>query len=153
MYAIGELTVKDGIEGENIYCVGEVNCPQVNADYFELLTVPETSSDIKEIYGGKVLITEDSKKCKCKIRLGILSFKVSSLKRFIEIKRNRKSENSRALKCEVIEADEISLENTEVKTVRGKRIIIGKNCAVDYIEYSESLDVDGGSTVKSSTKI
>ncbi|XOK59303.1 bactofilin [Paenibacillus elgii] len=43
------------------------------------------------------------------------------------------------LDAETIEGDEIYLENTTAKVVRGSRITIGPGCEIDLVEYKESL--------------
>ncbi|MGO0882214.1 hypothetical protein ACTPDI_05465 [Clostridioides difficile] len=58
----------------------------------------------------------------------------------------KKYTESRLL-ANVIEADEISLENSEVKIVRGKNIKIGKGCYIESLEYSESIDIDESSII------
>lgn len=52
------------------------------------------------------------------------------------------------LETNSIEADEIYLEATIAKTVRGKRVTVGPECRIDRVEYSESLQIDPKSTVK-----
>ncbi len=50
--------------------------------------------------------------------------------------------------AEVIEGDEIYLENTKAKFVRGSRVTIGFGCDIDNVEYKESIQVDEKSNVK-----
>ncbi len=50
--------------------------------------------------------------------------------------------------AEVIEGDEIYLENTKAKVVRGSRVTIGFGCDIDNVEYKESIQVDENSNVK-----
>lgn len=57
------------------------------------------------------------------------------------------------LECELIEGDTISLINTTAKTVRGKKIVIGENCKIERVEYSESLEIDESSEVKNQIRI
>ncbi len=57
------------------------------------------------------------------------------------------------LSTDLIEADEISLEATVAKTVRGKRVTIGPECRIDRVEYSESLQLDPSSTVKEQVRV
>ena len=57
------------------------------------------------------------------------------------------------LVCPIIEGDEVNLVNTTSKVVRGKNIRIGPGCAINRVEYSESIEVDNSSTVGEQVKI
>jgi cytoskeletal protein CcmA (bactofilin family) len=59
---------------------------------------------------------------------------------------------SGALEAGIIEGDEIYLEFTKADTVRGKKIVIGKGCEIETVEYSESLEVDESAVVKNRVK-
>ena len=56
------------------------------------------------------------------------------------------------LRASVIEADDVSLENTRAKIVRGKRVRIGFGCTIDEVEYVESLTVHPKARVGKRTK-
>lgn len=55
--------------------------------------------------------------------------------------------------CDSIEGDEIQLEYTKAKVVRGKKVIIGDGCEVDLIEYKDECRVFGRSSIKDKKKI
>ena len=55
--------------------------------------------------------------------------------------------------CRVIEGDDITLENTVSKTVRGRNVRIGKGCEIESVEYSETLTVDETAEVKNRVKV
>jgi cytoskeletal protein CcmA (bactofilin family) len=57
------------------------------------------------------------------------------------------------LEADTIEADEIFLENTKARVVRGKKIQIGEGCEIESVEYSESLEVAPGAQVKEQKKV
>jgi len=57
------------------------------------------------------------------------------------------------LSAETIEADEIYLEATVAKTVRGKRVTLGPECRIERVEYSESLHIDPKSVVKEQMRL
>lgn len=46
-----------------------------------------------------------------------------------------------------VSGDDVSLENTEAKLVRGDRVTIGPRCRVERLEYREHLQVDQDATV------
>lgn len=52
-----------------------------------------------------------------------------------------------------IEGDDIYLENTVAKVVRGNNITIGPECEIDLIEYRNELKVEAGSRVNKQEKI
>ncbi|MCS6937000.1 MAG: polymer-forming cytoskeletal protein [Candidatus Bipolaricaulota bacterium] len=60
---------------------------------------------------------------------------------------------SEHLETDSIEADEIYLEATTAKTVRGKRVTIGPECRIERVEYSESLQINPKSAVKEQVRI
>jgi cytoskeletal protein CcmA (bactofilin family) len=57
------------------------------------------------------------------------------------------------LEAETIEGDEIHLESTKAKTVRGKNVVIGLGCEIERVEYEESLEVNELSHVETREKI
>jgi cytoskeletal protein CcmA (bactofilin family) len=61
-------------------------------------------------------------------------------------------QRSDCLRSDLIEGDEVYLENTKAKLVRGKNVKIGENCEIETVEYSGTFDIKDGSTVGKSTK-
>ncbi len=57
------------------------------------------------------------------------------------------------LRCQLIEGDEIYLEATRAETVRGNKIVIGPDCAIESVEYFESLKVDDSAVVRKKVQI
>ncbi|USG67468.1 polymer-forming cytoskeletal protein [Brevibacillus ruminantium] len=53
------------------------------------------------------------------------------------------------LRADVIEGDEIFLENTRAKVVRGKNIAIGEGCEIDEVEYTGTLNIHDDAKVRS----
>ncbi len=56
------------------------------------------------------------------------------------------------LVAEVIEGDEIELEATQARLVRGGKIKIGPGCRIERVEYTETLEVAPGAVVKEEVK-
>ncbi len=52
-----------------------------------------------------------------------------------------------------VEGDDIDIEYTSAKVVRGARVRIGKGCNIERVEYSESVDIDSGSEVGEQVQI
>jgi cytoskeletal protein CcmA (bactofilin family) len=59
----------------------------------------------------------------------------------------------RELVADTIEGDDIYLEDTVVKVVRGNRVHIGPRCQVDLVEYRERFEQSSGSKVTESRKV
>jgi cytoskeletal protein CcmA (bactofilin family) len=57
------------------------------------------------------------------------------------------------LKTQLIEGDDIYLEYTVAKVVRGNNITIGKGCIIDTVEYKSDLKVLDNGKVENQTKI
>ena len=57
------------------------------------------------------------------------------------------------LSADVIEADNIELEQTKAKIVRGNNVIIGEGCEIDLVEYKNNYQKTDHSTVKENKKI
>jgi cytoskeletal protein CcmA (bactofilin family) len=57
------------------------------------------------------------------------------------------------LKCNVVEGEDIYLEYTEAKVVRGKNVVIGPGCDIEKIEYSNSITLDDKSKVCNQEKV
>jgi cytoskeletal protein CcmA (bactofilin family) len=57
------------------------------------------------------------------------------------------------LTTELIEGDEIYLENTNAKIVRGNNITIGDGCNIGLIEYSGEIKISSESIVKQQQKV
>lgn len=57
------------------------------------------------------------------------------------------------LTTEVIEGDNIYLEKTNAKIVRGNNITIGKGCLIDTVEYKGELKIQGDGRVENQIKL
>ena len=57
-----------------------------------------------------------------------------------------------SLTADTIEGDDITLEFTTARVVRGRTVIVGQGCCIDRVEYSQSLDIREDGQVKESAK-
>lgn len=57
------------------------------------------------------------------------------------------------LEADAIEGDEIFLEHTRARVVRGKKIQIGEGCQIESVEYSESLEIAPGAQVREQKRV
>lgn len=77
-----------------------------------------------------------------------IEVRVSAVDNFFFKKVIDKMFNSRGeLNTELIEGDEIYLENTNAKIVRGKHITIAEGCNIGLVEYSGEINISNGSIV------
>jgi len=58
-----------------------------------------------------------------------------------------------ALNAGIIEGDDIYLESTEARIVRGKRVVIGEGCVIGLVEYKESFRQENGGHASENKKI
>lgn len=57
------------------------------------------------------------------------------------------------LDAETIEGDEIYIEYTTAKVVRGNNVTIGPECSIELVEYKDHISVSQGAVVKEQKKI
>ena len=126
--ADGSLKVGGEVQAERFRAAGAVNVDGLlNAETVELLVSGEDL--IQSIGGGSVTV-----------RRGTDGFSL--------FKRKRPH-----LISELIEADEIELEYTDCRTVRGGNVRIGPECVIDRVEYSGSLTTAPNCSVREKIKI
>ncbi|NUK29227.1 polymer-forming cytoskeletal protein [Parageobacillus sp. VR-IP] len=132
IHGYGEMKVSRDCEADVFSVKGAVEIGNIlNADQVELYLY-FADSRIFEI-GGKTIRVKRSK------AMNLLHF----LKRFAYDSK---------LKAETIEGDDIYLEHTDAKVVRGDRIIIGPGCNIDLVEYHTSFQQDEKAIVKEKRK-
>lgn len=128
----GAIKCKGNCEGRKISGEGRIRVGSLlSADEIEIKL--SGTSIVSEIGGEKIKIEEGNKQ---NLKIGIFRYNPKSL-----------------LTCKSIEGDEIILENTHAKIVRGKNVTIGKNCVIDKIECSGELNIKDGSLVKEKVRI
>lgn len=57
------------------------------------------------------------------------------------------------LTTEIIEGDDLFLEYTHAKVVRGKNVRIGEGCDIELVEYTDNFRLEGNAKVKESNKL
>ena len=130
----GCIKVKEDIESEKIDLQGNIICDGlINCEDFYLFT--EGESRIGEIGATNIEICGEKKS-----------------KNIFKIFIPKRIKNNRAY-IKVIEGDNIKLSDCEVDIVRGKNIVIGENCKINKVEYSESIDINELSKIDSVDKI
>nr|WP_319373036.1 polymer-forming cytoskeletal protein [uncultured Methanobacterium sp.] len=82
-----------------------------------------------------------------------ISVKKSGKLSFLGIKNNIMSDGKNELTADVIEGDNVYLENTNARVVRGNNITIGPGCNIELVEYKENFKTDEKSEVGVDKKI
>ncbi len=133
----GLLRVNGNLNAENIESKGALNVGGlINCDTMKIEMFHRNNA--KELGGEKISIKRHSSFSKVKdFFLSIMDM------------------NDRTTRFEVdtIEADEIYIEYTTAKTVRGKNIQIGEGCDIGSVEYSGDYKSDPDSKIGKSEKI
>jgi cytoskeletal protein CcmA (bactofilin family) len=119
----GVLKVEGDLEAEVVSLSGIVTVTGLlSADRVEMKL--EGTSYVREI-GGEVIEVRRTRHRGLLDELGLSFFRRPG-----------------ALQAVTIEGDEVYLEGTQAKLVRGKKVTIGPGSRIERIEYEESLEVD-----------
>lgn len=145
----GYLKANNNIDCESINlngilnCNGFLNCEEINISLNGISNFNEVGAsriNIKKGHGNyckKFRMSEKKSINFEKVSSNLIGLGLLSIRTYTESK----------LFANIIEADEISLENSEIKVVRGKNIKVGKGCYIESLEYSESIEIDEDSIV------
>lgn len=140
----GLLQVKENIQGDSLKSYGalqvekdcEVEDFQAKGSFevngllnAETINIQLYSKSYAKEIGGK----------KITVRKQYVNLLENVLKRFFDWRG--------ILTVDLIEGDDIHLEGTHARMVRGKRVVIGKDCRIEQVEYTESLDIQDGAKV------
>ena len=117
----GATRIGGGVDAEQFRCKGAFSIGTLlNADRIEIALGGQ--STVGEIGGSRITVVRG------RTRGGLLDW---------QWVRQRV-----LLKTECIEGDDICLEATEARAVRGRRVQIGRGCRIQKVEYAESLEID-----------
>lgn len=148
----GELHVQGDLYADESVVTGNLKCEgDVNAEFCKI----EGGFDIKGLLNADILNVNMHWPCKVG-EIGGTEIKINNEDKlnFLGIKNLIKSHSdSGLLTVNTIEADEVYLESTHAKVVRGNNIIIGPACKIDLVEYKESFKSNENSSVKKHEKI
>lgn len=147
----GELEVASDLFADEAKITGNINATgDCNAEIFTVeggLTIDGLlNSDIlkinlywpcrvREIGGSEIIVKKSGK----------LSF--------LGLKNRVMPGGQNELTADIIEGDNIYLENTKAKIVRGNNVTIGSGCKIELVEYKENFKQDEGSEIGSNKKI
>lgn len=150
----GGLDIKGSLKSDHAKMVGytsiKKNC---EAETFE--------SDGPITIGGLLNANEVNLRIHSRCRIGeigggIIEIKKGHYSKWLELIKSFFAPNDAfgtRLTVDSIEGDEIQLEDTKAKVVRGKNIFVGDGCEIDSLEYSEECRITGRATVKEKRKI
>lgn len=120
----GICKVKENIQAKELRIEGEIKVGGLmSADDINIKISAPSGSYINEIGGGRIEI---------KFYKNGMGWLFSKSKNIIV--------NS-------IEGDDIYLENTKCSIVRGAKVVIGKNCSIEKVEYTKEFKTDDSSKV------
>ena len=133
--AHGMINVKGDCKAETFDLVGAFTIEGLlNTGKLELDLYGQ--SRVREIGGEKITVKKE----------GI--FKITQLTNLI-----KSMGLVNVLVAETIEGDDLELEYTQAKVVRGNNIILGPGCDIDLVEYKETLQQSDDARVKEKRKI
>ena len=148
----GRIYVKGNVASENIDMKGEINingnCDAEALDCKGAFKIDGTlnAGDVdvdmyapcraKEIGGEKIRIHKGRKS------IGVLTALFTPL-----------IFGKTHLTVDMIEGDEISIDHTTAKVVRGGKVTIGDGCVVDLVEYRDNFEKASGARIKKYVKV
>ncbi len=122
----GSTSIDGDCEAENFHASGSFNIGGLlNAGNIDIEMYGKCR--VKEIGGENI---------KVKLGAGHLFIRMISL-----------FSNTARLVTDVIEGDDIYLENTDAKIVRGNNVTIGPNCNIEIIEYRNKVNISENSKI------
>lgn len=127
----GEISIGGDTECEEFHLSGAVHAKgTLNCERCDLAIYAD--SEIEELVGGTIKVTKGRGSANTWVTLRSL---------FAQMSGN--------LRVRTIEGDDIYLENTTCDMVRGSKVVIGPDCSIGTVEYSEKLDIHASSKVES----
>jgi len=130
----GAVEIKDDCEAENFKASGAfeigglLNADNIDISMRGFCSVAEIGGEKISIRTGEVLLNIG------RILSGVFSTR-------------------RGMKCSIIEGDDIYLEDTRAKIVRGNNVTIGKGCEIELVEYKNEINICDDRSVKETKKV
>jgi cytoskeletal protein CcmA (bactofilin family) len=116
----GKCTIKENCESEVFDVEGQIKIGgQLNADAIRINTYYK--SEINEIVGSAIEVKRSG---------NIVTETIAKVLDTVFVNN---------LAVNTIEGDSISIDHTNARVVRGENIVIGENCDVELIEYTDTL--------------
>lgn len=133
----GSLNVYGDVEAEQFQSYGSFHVEgEIKAD--ELNALLKRNCYAEQIEGEKISIRNSP--------INSNSFIGRLLNGLFWQKKNR-------LEVELIKGTDLYVEATEATMIRGEKIVIGPNCRIETVEYTDSIEIDTSAKVGSKKKI
>lgn len=136
----GLLDVAGEIEAEQFSMAGLIRCGGLlNAEKIDI-SLDQSRSSVGAIGGSEIRVCIDKKTNKKRSRLPLISKLLGREDGALTVK-------------EVIEGDIIALEAVQVPKVVGRIVAIGEECVINYVQYSEEIEIHPSAKVGQWEKI
>jgi len=160
----GSLAVKGSLEGKSLDVSGSVKVGKsVKMEIIDTQGSVSIGGDCEAerfISAGRLDISGLLNAGEIKIRLSKADSRIADIGgERIEVRRAARSgifdfnPYRGTLDAGSIEGDDIYLENTKARNVRGTRVYIGSRCEIDTVEYTGSFEKDADAVVKNLVKV
>lgn len=164
----GETEIKGNLKAKNVKIMGEI---EVNGEIFadkakitgNISAGGDCNAELFDIDGGftiEGLLNADILKinpywpCKAREIGGAeITVKKGGKLSFLGLKNIFMPSRHSELTADIIEGDDIYLENTSAKVVRGNNITLGSGCKIELAEYRNNFKQEEGSEVGTHKKI
>ncbi|MBW9147056.1 polymer-forming cytoskeletal protein [Clostridium sp. CM027] len=148
----GSTHIEGSLYGEEVSVAGSVNigknceteCFKASGGFKIQGSLNAGQVNVK--LGGKCIVKEIGGE---HIEIKINFFDNSLVRKVIDKMFNSRSE----LTTELIEGDDIYIQNTNVKIVRGDNITVGEGCNIGLLEYKGEINISDASIVKEVKKL
>jgi cytoskeletal protein CcmA (bactofilin family) len=133
----GQLSLRGNCDAEVFICSGAfeiegtLNAGDVTINLYG-------TARVKEVVGGKIIVQKA---------------RGDKLGKFFAVITNPLNFYKTQLTTDTIEGDEIAIEHTMAKVVRGETITIGDGCEIDLVEYRGTFSKASGASVLKHVKI
>lgn len=147
----GSSDIDGSLHAENIEVLG---CVDIKKDCEAEVFTARGAFDIGGLLNADTITINVGGKCSAKeiggehidVRIGFGDNLFSKMLNYFSV-------TTKKLQTEQIEGDNIYLEATCAKMVRGSNITIGAECTIDRVEYKDTLNIVDGAVVKEQIKL
>lgn len=148
MKILGSVKVNNSCECNDFKAYGSFEIGELlNAE--NIMINPSGKCYVKEIGGTSIEVSQKLKDDNMSSAVNVFGDIVNFFKDIV----GSNNERWGTLECDTIEGDNVTLENTTAKVVRGNVIYIGEGCTIDLVEYKGTISKHPRAVVKEERKI